>query len=287
MLPSFYKEWTAPADSLPRIYLLAVKERHLPNGEPVQWILVERSETRLDRQDGSTITASISLSFMPLRLSKESGFGDHESFNGNYSSGPGGHDAKISITGGSLMIRDRRLRSKRIGTHLMNEVVRWAQQWPTAVVRAVSVSSADDYLDKVDGQDGEGIENRLRRNLLYENFGLKMIYDDDLKAEGESLPMPALELIPRDTWKQNIEVRDVPGYIRDLRKEIAALTRKDSERSRHIERLENQIDSAERSPVLWACRQVGLRLWGKAPWMAFLALLSLLLWTAFSQLSRA
>lgn len=287
MLPSFYKEWTAPADSLPRIYLLAVRERHLPNGEPVQWILVERSETRLDRQDGSTITASIRLSFKPLRLSEESGFGDHESFNGNYSSGPGGHDAKISITGGSLMIRDRRLRSKRIGTHLMNEVVRWAQQWPTAVVRAVSVSSVDDYLDKGDGRDGEGIENKLRRNLLYENFGLEMIYADDLKAEGHSLPMLARELIPRDTWKRNIEVRGVPGYIRDLRNDIAALKRQDSERSRHIEDLENQIKSAERSPVIWACRQVRLGLCGKAPWMAFLGFISLLLWMVFSWLSPA
>lgn len=282
MLPSFYKEWTAPPESLPRIYLLAVRERHLPNGEPVQWILVERSETRLDRQDGSTITASIRLSFKPLRLSEESGFGNHEAFNGNYSSGPGGHDAEISITGGSLMIRDRRLQSKRIGTHLMNEVVRWAQQWPTAVVSEVSVSSVDDYLDKVDGQDGQGIENKLRRNLLYENFGLKMIYADDLKAEGYSLPMLARELIPRDTWKQNIEVRDVPGYIRELRNDIAAWTQKESERSRHIEELENQIKSAKRSPVLWACHQVGLRLCGKAPWIALLGLIILLLWVVFS-----
>ncbi|MFY3152134.1 hypothetical protein ACOTF6_27925 [Achromobacter xylosoxidans] len=169
----------------------------------------------------------------------------------------------------------------------MNEVVRWAQQWPTAVARAVSVSSVDDYLDKVDGQEGEGIENKLRRNLLYENFGLKMIYADDLTAEGHSLPMLARELIPRDTWKQNIEVRDFPGYIRDLRNDIAALKRKDSQRSQHIVRLKKQIKSVERSPVLWACHQVLLRLCGKAPCIAFLGSIPLLLWMVVSWLSPA
>lgn len=255
MLPSFERELRAKPGSLPRIYLLEVRDRDCPDGDPVEWVLVERSESRSLRADGSIITASIRLSFEPVRLMEKFGFATEEFFEGRYSVGPGGHDATVSITGQQVMVRDNSLRSRRIGTHVMNEVVLWARQWPTATVSTVSLSSVDDYIDKLHAHDTAGVDNKMRRNKLYENFGLNVVYDDN-KANGHSLPMAAQDLKPRDTWERNIKVREVPEYIRELRMEIAAYRQLASGNKCDIAYLQKRIDDAEKSPVRWACRQL-------------------------------
>lgn len=86
----------------------------------------------------------------------------------------------VRITNGQVMIQPDNLRGMGLGTYLMNKIVAWAKQFNSTVrVRVVNLSAVD-----------AGPNNRVRRNTLYENFGLCFNYREEdgvEKASGASL----------------------------------------------------------------------------------------------------
>lgn len=164
----FQKNWRERDESPAQQRVLEIKDRERP-GRIRCRVLVAREETRSDW------SATIKLSYVSLDACG-SGFGNH-AFTGKWERFPGG-EQKVSVTGGNLMLYgDGIPRGAHIGTYLLDEVVRWARQWPAAQVRQISLSS-------VDGGD----DNRERRNQLYEQFGISRLVRNPWILPDHGLP---------------------------------------------------------------------------------------------------
>ena len=108
---------------------------------------------------------------------------------GNFLGGYSTFDNRVSITStqvwndGGVFMDIPNMKGHRIGTYMMNEVVTWAKQWPSASVKNVKLLESDAYP-----------ENKARRNWFYEQFGLRFTYDQPEKRSGISLDMLAEHL---------------------------------------------------------------------------------------------
>lgn len=183
--------------------MLEVKNRDHEEGEPLGWIVLEREETyRRDPHDGNLYEAEIRLSYQRLAgsLSHQEG---RKYFDGSYSACANAVSlTSRSMAKGAVFLDLPGLEGHHIGTYLMNEIVRWTQQWPEARVNSVEL---------VAGQaDGD---NKARRNRFYEQFGLVFDYTDLEQREGRSRHMKVSELIQRETWKQNIIEHTMIDYL--------------------------------------------------------------------------
>lgn len=143
-----------------------------------------------------------------------------------------GGDIRItgSIGGGAFLeLRPPEMRGRRIGSYLMNEVVRWALHWPGAEVYVIELLKGQALT----------IPEKERRNRFYAQFGIEFDFDNPTTQEtGTSKPMTAGGLKTVDTWKENITEHEVAPYLNsrfqelnDLRREVMFLTR-DVERGR-------------------------------------------------------
>jgi hypothetical protein len=192
-------------------------------------------------------------------------------FGGSYSPGLAGKPSHLSITaediyGGNVMIQTTALRGHRIGTHLMNEIVEWAMQWPDASVMPIMLAAID-----------AGPDNRERRNKFYENFGITFPPCEASLIEGRSLPMLAAQLTPHRTWEENIIVKDIPSYIDELRKQVWSLNVENSKNASRVEHLEGVIKKAEDAPLRWAWRHLATRAAGLVPWLLGMGALAFLI----------
>lgn len=136
------------------------------------------------------------------------------------------------------------LEGHRIGTYLMNEIVRWVLCWPEAIVNPVELVSwqADD-------------ENKERRNKFYEQFGLIFDYADQGRQAGLSRPMPAKMLTPVETWKQNITEHRMLDYPSAM---LYAEERASFELACRTSALDDVIcerGRAEAKPVRWVLKR--------------------------------
>lgn len=145
------------------------------------------------------------------------------------------------------------MKGQRIGTYLLNEIVRWVKQWPEADVKRIEL---------VSGQAGSD-EARNRRNSFYERFGIAFDYTDAEHRAGFSRVMKAGELNQVESWRANIIEHRVDHYLASshVRTSRLKLELADSERRR--KKIADELNVAFRKPLRWAlgilyARQSGL-----------------------------
>lgn len=232
----------------PHMLVLEVKDKKQPEAKALGWVLVEREETYQRAPDGAICEASIRLSYRRITI-KGSHHGGKGWFDGSYSR----HFNAVSLTspsmsGGAVFLDLPGLRGQRIGTYLMNEIVQWVQQWPDANVNSIEL---------IAGQSCD--DNKIRRNWLYEQFGLVFDYFDSEHREGRSQPILARALTTVEAWKQNIfehRIFDSLSLVLGAL-EHATLELQVCEQTRT--QLIAEQRKAEARPLLWALKQLYYR----------------------------
>lgn len=255
-----------------RLYVLEVRSREASDGDPIAWLLVQCTETvRFDERDRSVHEASIELHYERIlpKYANEAGGGG--CFYGGYSrgrlDGPVVSLLSAAAGEGSLFLDLPRLEGQRIGTYLMNEIVVWAKQWPTATVAGVSL---------LPGQAGP--ENKDRRNRFYEQFGLVFDYTDVRHVAGESRPMPAASLTPTDSWRENLRERHLHEYLADTLRAKEKAEFEFGQRERAIKDLVHDRQRAEQSPLRWAMKRMWWRYGSALMGSVVLGLIAVLVW---------
>lgn len=84
------------------------------------------------------------------------------------------------------------LRGRHLGTYLIQQLIHWLTQWPTALVKPLSLSITD----------ARDADNRARRHALYKKAGFEIIYDAD--QSGSCLQMPVTQLLKNESWTHYI-----------------------------------------------------------------------------------
>lgn len=135
------------------------------------------------------------------------------------------------------------LRGYRVGTYLMSQIVLWVQRWPDAEVRDIELMIGQAY-----------VENKLRRNRFYEQFGLVFDYSDGENKVGRSRPMLARQLTPVDTWQKNITERLVTDYLADLLQAQVRTAMALRQRTQAVELLSARLQRIEAHPMRWRLR---------------------------------
>lgn len=254
-LPSFETPWPPKERLAPRIYALEVRDNKSPGKLVAATILVERCETVDRDREGHMLRTTLRLHFRRLRPADERDHFDRRPvFSACYESftpdGPLIVLTSGSMSNGAVFLDLPGLEGLRIGTHLMNEVVVWAKQWPDANVRPVSLLASQ----------GQG-ENRERRNRFYEQFGLTFDYTDGDRSAGQSRPMQASALVPTDAWRENIKVVPIDELLGGLLMDRKVLARDLQTRSRALKELSEEHLWAVRRPFRWASRQLLHKVW--------------------------
>lgn len=244
-LPSFSYSWRNGETIKPRIYVLEVRNKDRPDDKAMAWLYVEREETyEYDPQDNTVYKASIRLSYERVGSKRSLQKPSAGYFAASYSR----ISNRVSLTNGAVFLDLHGLYGQRIGTYLMNEIIQWAKQWPTASVKSIElfVGQADE-------------ENKERRNWFYEQFGLVFDYTDPEHCAGKSRPILVEALVNVETWKQNITELQMTDYQADVlqAKEKALKDLQDSEN--HRATLLAERDQAEAHPLRWAFSQLSSR----------------------------
>lgn len=272
-LPSFDSEWKNGEWGKPRIYVLEIRDRDKPSCDPIAWLLVERQEAYWrDERDDTIHEASIRLSYERISPKHSHHMSSKGYFSGGYVRGFGDRPL-ASLTSepaskGAVFLDLPGLEGQRIGTYLMNEIVMWVQQWPEASVRSVQLLS---------GQAHDAV-NKVRRNRLYEQFGLVFDYRDLEQCEGLSKPMLVSELTPVETWRQNIREQNVHEYLGEVLYKSNLLELELSQRVWAIKNLSGEIRRAESRPVRWALQRVWWRISSPLALVATLLILGAIAW---------
>lgn len=245
-LPSFNSEWREKQSVKPRILMLEVVNKDSEEGKTLGWIVVEREEAyRRDPHDEALYEATIRLSYQRLvgSLSHQEG---RKYFDGSYSA----RANAVSLTSrtmskGAVFLDLPGMEGQRIGTYLMNEIVRWARQWPEASVNSIELVAGQAHGD-----------NKARRNKFYEQFGLIFDYADVEHREGRSRPMRVGELIQTETWRQNIIEHTMTDYLAAKTLVEERITRDLHSRDRACAELIAERNQAEAHPLRWAMRRL-------------------------------
>lgn len=107
---------------------------------------------------------------------------------------------RISFSDGYVVVDPPQLQGLHIGTYIFNLIIEWAiANFPSYGVIPIMLR-AEQSLDP---------ENKIRRNLFYDNFGFCISYTDEAHATGHSLEdLLASQLNTRKTWEENIVIID-------------------------------------------------------------------------------
>lgn len=155
----------------------------------------------------------------------------------------------ISLTGGSVSIHNSLYRGQRIGTWMMNEIVKWAKQWPDANILKITLGEGDAY-----------DENMERRNRFYEQFGIEFNYHDESRKTGASRSMKAHKLNTVDFWDKNKNGNIIVQNCRDFM--ISVITKNDkllkenNEITIKNEKLKKKISFFESNPIKTGIKQI-------------------------------
>lgn len=187
-------------------YVLIVRPRTDPGGEPVAKLLIEHKEKLVTGGDGVIHEARLSVGY---RLIGETPYGHRKQkhdFPACYVRRCG-ENGRICLTGsdpfgGAVELEPNSLQGNRIGSFLMNQVVIWATRWPDADINPITLVA----------HQGKG-ENRLRRNRFYEQFGITFDYADNTHATGVGRPMRAGSLTPWATLPENLTVITLEDFL--------------------------------------------------------------------------
>ncbi|MBC2770213.1 hypothetical protein [Pusillimonas minor] len=211
---------------------------------------------------------SISLRYFELEAGS-GGLVAHP-FTGRYSRSADGTES-VSLTGGSVGLGAAYLRGNRLGTYLQDEIVRWARQWPQAIVQPIVLSDTDAY-----------DENKSRRNRYYEQFGITFDYSGPECSSGASRPVLAGALTPvsSDVWQKSIKEYDLIDYLRRYSAEKIKLLRDIQKLHANLDFQQQVIRDSQSRPFRWAMRHFAHRHPYAAPSVLALSSLMLLLWAA-------
>ncbi len=254
MLPSLEIHYSPGQPANPNIVILEVKPRQkteYDQDKTLGWIVVERQEVyRRNPETGEVVEGSINLFFCQvdaegLVITQERGC-----WSGGYSR----EHNRVSLTHSSATSKGGvffdlpGMKGNRVGTYLMNEIIRWAQQWPEACVNSITLDASQGYP-----------ENKQRRNRFYEQFGLEFDYADANQKSGTSRPIKVGQLNTVDSWQENITVHQVIPFLRTMfRKERDAALELDCRQSA-IKRLVKEQREVMEHPIRWAMRHLWYR----------------------------
>lgn len=249
----------------PPIYALLELKAPKPPG-PSTWVALERYQSVTWDPVRSTVEeAEFRLSFEQCDAARpRHGSVASAHFCGFYH----GRDRRISITGrrldsGAVYLPDE-LRGVHLGTFAMSEVVRWAKQWPDAIVEPITLSDGDAYP-----------ENLARRNRFYEQFGLRFNFEDGRHHSGQSQPMPASELVDNGGWRDHVVEHPLLDAIATQMRRRDDAERNLRVRDAAVRELAQHLHWADGHPIR-ACLR---RLWARHPYAPFAAVIvALFVW---------
>ncbi|WP_176026117.1 hypothetical protein [Robbsia andropogonis] len=242
MLPSVEPHYSNGRRVKPNVYVLAVRHPKKPEKGVVARLLVERIEHVARYADGGISEVSFKIAYRVIGARPDDFFS-----RGNFLGGYSTFDNRVSITStqvwndGGVFMDIPYMKGHRIGTYMMNEVVTWAKQWPSASVKNVKLLESDAYP-----------ENKARRNWFYEQFGLRFTYDQPEKRSGISLDMLAEHLSPVDAWKKNITEELIFDCIGNAHRNLMEKVAEADALQSRLNRIERSYDNAVRAPFLWA-----------------------------------
>ncbi|PLY35745.1 GNAT family N-acetyltransferase [Pectobacterium versatile] len=154
----------------------------------------------------------------------------------------------ISLTGGSIDVDNKLYRGQRIGTWMMNEIVKWAKQWPDAKVLPITLGYGQ--ADK---------ENKERRNWFYEQFGIEFDYHNDQNEAGQSQSMKAAALKIIDSWDKtkggNIIIQSCRDFMISMVDKNNQLAKEKNILIDKNEQLNRKIDFFENNPIKTGIKQ--------------------------------
>ena len=153
----------------------------------------------------------------------------------------------VSLTGGAVFLDPNALQGHGLGTYLMNEIIKWAKQWPEADVDSIELIA-----------DQASKENKTRRNRFYEQFGIEFVYSSEDKAAGISIPMKVKQLKEK-SHIENIEEYKVYDYIYDIKNKLFHLEYDLSSERCSRELVQKNYQNAKKKPIRWAVRQVAIK----------------------------
>ncbi|ANF87744.1 hypothetical protein A7J50_4389 [Pseudomonas antarctica] len=123
------------------------------------------------------------------------------------------YGTKVKLTNGWVIV-DASLRGMHIGTYIFYKIVHWAKQFDPEH-KVAQILLIPDARSKSN--------NEIRRNTLYENFGIRFDWYDQNKSSGISYPwLTAKDLIPYRNWP-NITTHQNLTILDDIFQELALL----------------------------------------------------------------
>jgi GNAT superfamily N-acetyltransferase len=237
----------------PNAFVLEVRDIKKPeNLSPITWLLVERSMVNVHDDNGVLLNAHISIKCQPIAgIERREEFRITE-FCGGYSQGltdTVSLTSKSVTNGGYVVLEDSELLGQRIGTFMMNEIVRWAKQWPKATIRSI----------ELDAGHAHG-ENRERRNRFYEQFGLQFDYADTERIKGYSRPMMASQLVLAEEQKmRNITVHSLAEFLGKMQIENENLLLEFQRVDGLAKERLADLKTANAGPIAWALKTLFMR----------------------------
>lgn len=149
-------------------------------------------------------------------------------------------------TSGAVFFDIEELKGNRVGTYLMNVIVEWATRWPANTdVSRIELHSNQAY-------DG----NKVRRNQLYEQFGITFTYATPDKLSGYSNAMTVSGLTPVNTWKHNIEEHKPYDYIRGSHLAYTDEAKAHERTIALVDAKQRKINDIERKPYRFAANRL-------------------------------
>ena len=277
-LPSLARPYLKGVAVPPKIVVLRIHDRLEPKKHLAD-VLVEAIEERhLDPKTQRVLQASLRLQYEVAIPDGETHRKAHGSFAAFYSE-YGNHASLTSSTRGTgaVFLNLAGLEGQRVGSYLMNRLVRWIKEFPEADVASIGLNA---------GQ--ADLENKERRNRFYEQFGVAFDYRDPDRKAGRSMPMTVAMLTPVLNWAKNIEELTVDEYLRIVLGE-AQQQRWEADHFRGVIAERNkEIASHEARPFRWAIGYTLRSLWerfaGPACLMGILAGFAYMIYRAVQQL---
>lgn len=196
-----------------KAYILVVRSRHDPSGEIITKLLIEPQETRKIGENGEVEKAQLRIRYRIIGAALPGARKQTYEFPACYDRNCG-ESGRICLTGsnlfeGAVFLDPEGLRGNRVGSFIMNKIVEWATNWPDAEINQIKLLS----------NQGRG-ENKVRRNRLYEQFGIKFDYTDHSHAEGLAHPMQARSLTPWTQLPDNLSVIGLDQFIDEQEKQL-------------------------------------------------------------------
>lgn len=252
-LPSFDTEYRNGQFLSPRVQILEIFKRDNVDGDPIAWVLVERTE-KYEYNDGKVYRGSIQLSYQQIAEKYNNRMAGKGQFEGSYNR----HACAVSLSSsslqrGAIFLDLPGLEGHRIGTYLMSEIVKWTCQWPDAEVQSIE-------LLKLQASE----KNKERRNRFYEQFGLVFDYVDASREAGRSRSIKVSELVQVETWKRNIRERSVLDYIGEVIYKQRFTAIELEFRDRACKDLIQDRKRLDDMPIRWALKQSWHRMTGRS-----------------------